>query len=204
MEEPGGSLALVPMRPMGSSPPVNGSSRGRERGPCGARRGAVARAATARLAIRNALCWGPFDAERCGTPYAFRATLTLWSCGDFYSFEKRHATCSARWGLPEATALNGKTYTNLFYRRLNTMSVLLRCSKCGSDSGFLIETQERKTLEVKAKLPLDRIKKAVLVTCTYCNNRWDHVPISLTDRSIDEAMMRRAEGETKLVPKQKL
>jgi DNA-directed RNA polymerase subunit RPC12/RpoP len=80
------------------------------------------------------------------------------------------------------------------------MSVLLRCSKCGSDAGFLIETSERKTLEVKSKLPLDRIKKAVLVTCTYCNNRWDHVPISLRDSSVDD-LMRRAEGETKLVPK---
>lgn len=82
------------------------------------------------------------------------------------------------------------------------MSVLLRCSKCGSDAGFLIETQDRRTLEVKAKLPLDRIKKAVLVTCTYCNNRWDHVPINLLDRSVEDAMAaRRAEGETKLVPK---
>ena len=57
--------------------------------------------------------------------------------------------------------------------------VLLRCSKCGSDAGFLIETADRKTLEVKAKLPMERILKTVLVTCTYCNNRWDHVPISL-------------------------
>ena len=72
------------------------------------------------------------------------------------------------------------------------MSILLRCSKCGSDAGFLIETQDRKTLEVKAKLPLDRIKKAVLVTCTYCNNRWDHVPMTLKDTSVEDAMARRS------------
>lgn len=72
------------------------------------------------------------------------------------------------------------------------MSILLRCSKCGSDAGFLIETQDRKTLPVKGKLPLDRIMKAVLVTCTYCNNRWDHVPISLKDTSVEESMARRA------------
>lgn len=72
------------------------------------------------------------------------------------------------------------------------MSITLRCSKCGSDAGFLIETQDRKTLPVKGKLPLDRIKKAVLVTCTYCNNRWDHAPISLKDTSVEDAMARRA------------
>jgi DNA-directed RNA polymerase subunit RPC12/RpoP len=63
--------------------------------------------------------------------------------------------------------------------------VLLRCAKCGSDAGFLIETQDRKVLEVGGRLPIDRIKKTVLVTCTYCNNRWDHVPISLTDKSLE-------------------
>ena len=73
------------------------------------------------------------------------------------------------------------------------MSITLRCSKCGSDAGFLIETQDRKTLPVKGKLPLDRIKKAVLVTCTYCNNRWDHAPVTLKDTSVEDAMMRRAE-----------
>lgn len=71
------------------------------------------------------------------------------------------------------------------------MSILLRCSKCGSDAGFLIETQDRKTLPVKGKLPLDRIKKAVLVTCTYCNNRWDHVPMVLRDSSVEDAMAAR-------------
>ena len=71
------------------------------------------------------------------------------------------------------------------------MSVLLRCSKCGSDSGFLIETQDRRTIQVPGRLPTDRIKKAVLVTCTYCNNRWDHAPITLTDRSVEEAMQQR-------------
>lgn len=78
------------------------------------------------------------------------------------------------------------------------MSILLRCSKCGSDAGFLIETQDRKTLPVKGKLPLDRIKKAVLVTCTYCNNRWDHVPIALKDTSIDDAVAARV-AERKLL-----
>ena len=66
------------------------------------------------------------------------------------------------------------------------MSILLRCSKCGSHAGFLIETQDRKTLDVKGSLQLDRIKKAVLVTCTYCNNRWDHVPMVLVDKSLEE------------------
>ena len=70
--------------------------------------------------------------------------------------------------------------------------VNLRCGKCGSDAGFLIETQDRKTLPVKGKLPLDRIKKAVLVTCTYCNNRWDHAPVILRDSSVEDAMARRA------------
>ncbi|MES2153952.1 MAG: hypothetical protein V4510_02350 [bacterium] len=64
--------------------------------------------------------------------------------------------------------------------------VLLRCAKCGSDAGFLIETSDRKTLEVKGKLPMERILKTVLVTCVYCNNRWDHVPVIVTDPSIDE------------------
>lgn len=66
--------------------------------------------------------------------------------------------------------------------------VLLRCSKCGSDAGFLIQTSDKKVLEVSGKLAVDRIKKTVLVTCTYCNNNWDHVPISLTDKSMIQAM----------------
>ena len=73
------------------------------------------------------------------------------------------------------------------------MSLLLRCAKCGSDSGFLIETQDRKTLDVKGRLPVDRIKKAVLVTCTYCNNRWDHAPIMVLDTAIDAAVRSRTE-----------
>ena len=73
------------------------------------------------------------------------------------------------------------------------MSVLLRCSKCGSDSGFLVETSDRKTLQVPGRLPTDRIKKTVLVTCTYCNNRWDHVPVILTDTSVEEALERRTQ-----------
>jgi hypothetical protein len=71
--------------------------------------------------------------------------------------------------------------------------VQLRCSKCGSDAGFLIQTSDKKVLEVPGKLSVDRIKKTVLVTCTYCNNNWDHVPISLTDKSVDQAMSERAE-----------
>lgn len=73
--------------------------------------------------------------------------------------------------------------------------VLLRCSKCGSDSGFLVETQDRKTLEVKGKLPMERILKSVLVTCTYCNNRWDHVPVSLRDSSVEARIQARKERE---------
>lgn len=74
--------------------------------------------------------------------------------------------------------------------------VLLRCSKCGSDAGFLIETGDRKTLEVKGKLPMERILKTVLVTCTYCNTRWDHVPISL--KSKDEEFVPVAERKVVL------
>ena len=81
------------------------------------------------------------------------------------------------------------------------MSITLRCSKCGSDAGFLIETQDRKTLPVKGKLPLDRIKKAVLVTCTYCNNRWDHVPMVLKDSSVEDSMARASEERARLVTK---
>jgi len=79
------------------------------------------------------------------------------------------------------------------------MSILLRCSKCGSHSGFLIETQDRRTLDVKGSLPLDRIKKAVLVTCTYCNNRWDHVPITLKDSSVEDSMVARRNEERGVV-----
>ena len=67
----------------------------------------------------------------------------------------------------------------------------LRCSKCGSHSGFLIETQDRKVLEVKASLAMDRIKRSVLVTCMYCNNRWDHVPVSLKDNSVEDRFQAR-------------
>lgn len=57
--------------------------------------------------------------------------------------------------------------------------VNLRCSKCGSDAGFLIETQDGRTIEVKKSLSTDRILKTVHVTCTYCNSHWDHAPIAL-------------------------
>ncbi|HET6399388.1 MAG TPA: hypothetical protein VFH47_07530 [Candidatus Thermoplasmatota archaeon] len=66
--------------------------------------------------------------------------------------------------------------------------VNLRCAKCGSDSGFLIETSDKKVLTVKGKLPTDRILKTVLCTCMYCNNHWDHVPITLTDKALDNAV----------------
>jgi hypothetical protein len=69
----------------------------------------------------------------------------------------------------------------------------LRCSKCGSDAGFLIETQDRKVLEVKAKLPMERIVRSVLVTCMYCNNRWDHVPVILKDGSVERTLQARQE-----------
>ena len=81
------------------------------------------------------------------------------------------------------------------------MSLLLRCAKCGSHSGFLIETSDRKTLEVKGSLGLDRIKKAVLVTCTYCNTRWDHVPMTLKDSSVEESMARLSEERARVVTK---
>lgn len=61
---------------------------------------------------------------------------------------------------------------------------LLRCSKCGSDAGFMIETQAGKTLEVKGRLPQDRIKKTVGITCYYCNNRWDHAPVDLENPAL--------------------
>lgn len=79
--------------------------------------------------------------------------------------------------------------------------MVLRCSKCGSDADFLIETANGKTLDVKGKLPLRRIMKTVLVTCAYCNARWDHVPVDLVDASMLQAMTR---GEKKLGPKTSL
>jgi hypothetical protein len=74
---------------------------------------------------------------------------------------------------------------------------VIRCSKCGSDAGFLVETADRKVLDVKGKLAMDRIMKSVLLTCTYCNNRWDFVPVILRDNSIDEKV--RAQQEPTLV-----
>ncbi|MGB1698187.1 MAG: hypothetical protein ACPHK8_07285 [Thermoplasmatota archaeon] len=58
----------------------------------------------------------------------------------------------------------------------------LRCNKCGSSEGFLIETQDGKELPIKGRLNVDRILKTVHVTCTYCNNDWSHVPIRLVDK----------------------
>ncbi len=62
---------------------------------------------------------------------------------------------------------------------------LLRCSKCGSDAGFLIETKDGRLLESRRPLPTDRIKSTVRVTCTYCNSKWDHVPVMIRDASED-------------------
>ncbi len=69
--------------------------------------------------------------------------------------------------------------------------MLLRCAKCGSDAGFLIETQEGKTLEVRGQLSTERIRKSVLVTCEYCNTRWDHVPIAVHDTRLEERFEQR-------------
>jgi ssDNA-binding Zn-finger/Zn-ribbon topoisomerase 1 len=59
--------------------------------------------------------------------------------------------------------------------------VNLRCSKCGNSSGFLIETSDGRTLEVKATISQDRILKPVYVTCTYCNTQWNHAPLALAN-----------------------
>jgi len=67
----------------------------------------------------------------------------------------------------------------------------LRCSKCGSDSGFLITTKDRKVLTVRGTLSVDKILKTVMVTCTYCNNYWDHVPITLRQKDDVEVVQPR-------------
>ncbi len=69
--------------------------------------------------------------------------------------------------------------------------VKLRCSKCGSDSKFLVETQDGRKLEIKGNLDQDRIKATVRVTCTYCNSTWDHAPVRITDRNMQDAFQRR-------------
>ncbi len=69
--------------------------------------------------------------------------------------------------------------------------VNLRCSKCGSDAGFLIETSEGKKLDIKGNLDQDRIKATVRVTCTYCNSTWDHAPVRLVDMALKAAFERR-------------
>ncbi len=69
--------------------------------------------------------------------------------------------------------------------------VNLRCAKCGSDSGFLLATTDGKTLEVGGPLSTDRIRKTVGVTCTYCNNQWDHVPITVQDARVADPFQRR-------------
>lgn len=65
--------------------------------------------------------------------------------------------------------------------------VNLRCSKCGSQAGFMIETKS-KTLEIRGQLGVDRIQATVRVTCTYCNNLWDHVPMKLVDENVEARM----------------
>lgn len=54
-------------------------------------------------------------------------------------------------------------------------SIFLRCAKCGSDDGFIIELKNGRILEVK-QIIIERIKATVRVTCAYCNTTWDHVP----------------------------
>lgn len=68
--------------------------------------------------------------------------------------------------------------------------VNLRCSKCGSSAGFLIETSSGQTLDVKGTLGVERIKATVRVTCTYCNSVWDHVPMKLVDHGVESRMGR--------------
>ena len=67
----------------------------------------------------------------------------------------------------------------------------LRCSRCGSSEGFLIETQGGKTLDIKGSLSVDRILKTVHVNCTYCNTHWDNVPVKLKDNVVLDAMGRK-------------
>ena len=67
----------------------------------------------------------------------------------------------------------------------------LRCSKCGSDTRFLITTADKKVLEVRGHITTDKILKTVMVTCTYCNNTWDHVPITLRVKDFDEVIQPR-------------
>ena len=68
--------------------------------------------------------------------------------------------------------------------------VNLRCSKCGSDSGFMIETRNGQTVEIKGSLGVERIQATVRVTCVYCNNLWDNAPIRLVDDSVERRMGR--------------
>ncbi len=69
--------------------------------------------------------------------------------------------------------------------------VNLRCSKCGSDAKFLIETQDGRRLEIPGHLDQDRIKATVRVTCTYCNLTWDHAPVRLVDKNLQAAFQRK-------------
>lgn len=66
--------------------------------------------------------------------------------------------------------------------------VNLRCSRCGSAEGFLIETGSGKTLDIKGSLSTDRILKTVHVTCVYCNTHWDHVPVKVDEKTLEEPL----------------
>jgi DNA-directed RNA polymerase subunit RPC12/RpoP len=63
--------------------------------------------------------------------------------------------------------------------------MMLRCAKCGSDAGFLVETRDGRTLEVRGQLGTDRIKRNVLATCTYCNHRWDQGPTVAVEARVE-------------------
>ncbi len=92
---------------------------------------------------------------------------------------KGSATAVPRKGLYNPSRLKGLIMVNL------------RCSKCGSDAGFLIETQAGKTMDVRGSLSTDRIKASVRVTCLYCNLTWDHAPVALGDEPRENRMGRR-------------
>lgn len=45
----------------------------------------------------------------------------------------------------------------------------------------MAETQDKKTLKIAKPIDETRILKSVHITCLYCHNHWQHVPISLED-----------------------
>lgn len=53
----------------------------------------------------------------------------------------------------------------------------LRCSRCGSEEGFIIKPLGSKAPGVRNdRVPLSSLLQKTDVTCTYCNNRWEFVP----------------------------